>query len=103
MLKPPTNLRAFCFMQAVDLRCRFDRLAARVQDKLCAASWRAACLYFSVVIQRKRCCGGIEMGMRYFTRGSWRGFLKGNPLMAAKRSPGMDLEELLCGVDLSRI
>ena len=34
MLKPPPDLKVFLFLQAMDMRCGFDRLAALVQEKL---------------------------------------------------------------------
>ena len=104
MLSPAADLRVFLFLQAVDMRCGFDRLAALVQEKLQRSVLAGGMfVFFSRERRRVKLLWWDRDGYALFYKRLEAGIFKIERVDGYEEITGVDLEELLRGVDLARI
>jgi transposase len=104
MLKPAPDLRVFLFMQAMDMRCGFDRLAALVQEKLQRSVLAGGMfVFFSRERRRVKLLWWDRDGYALLYKRLEAGIFKLERVDGCEEITGVDLEELLRGVDLARI
>ena len=104
MLSLAPDLKVFLFMPAMDMRCGFDRLAALVQERA-QRSVISGGLYVFLSRERRR----VKLlwwdrdGYAVFYKRLEAGIFKVACVDGHEEITGVDLEELLRGVDLARI
>jgi transposase len=105
MLKLPPDLAVCLFLQPADMRCGFDRLAALVQERLERSPIGGGGLFVFFSRERKR----VKLlwwdrdGYVLYYKRLEAGVFKVEWAEGHEQITGVDMEELLRGVDLARI
>jgi len=104
MLKLPADLKVYLFLQATDMRCGFDRLAALVQERVQRSAISGGLyVFFSRERRRVKLLWWDRDGYVLYYKRLEAGVFKVSWSEGHEEITGVDLEELLRGVDLARI
>ena len=104
MLKLPPDLKVYLFMQATDMRCGFDRLAALVQERIQrSAIGGGLYVFFSRERKRVKLLWWDGDGYVLYYKRLEAGVFKVEWTEGQEEITGVDLDELLRGMDLARI
>ena len=104
MLKVPADLKVYLFTQATDMRCGFDRLAVLVQERIRRSAISGGVfVFFSRERKRVKLLWWDRDGYVLYYKRLEAGVFKVAWRDGHEEITGVDLEELLRGVDLARI
>ena len=104
MLTLPPDLKVYLFLQSTDMRCGFDRLAALVQEKVKRSVISGGVfVFFSRERRRVKLLWWDRDGYVLYYKRLEAGAFKVAKADGHEEVTGVDLEELLRGVDLVRI
>jgi transposase len=104
MLKLPPDLRVYLFTQATDMRCGFERLAALVQEQVQRSVIAGGVFVFlSRERRRVKLLWWDRDGYALYYKRLEAGVFKVERCDGHEEITGVDLDELLRGMDLARI